>query len=103
MWYEEETTPKQEQKSVILTQAKEITEGIIQLNEALKMAQKNRQEKDKRLCELKLLEQKVEKSLANEEDDAKLNEIKLDQAKIQEERLCLLDSIKEDILITNQQ
>ncbi len=101
----EEIASKQtleEQKSAILTKAKEITGGIIELNEAIKSVQKTRLEKDKRLQELKLLEQKVEESLAKEENETKVNETRLDQGKIQEERSCLLDSIKEDILMINK-
>ncbi len=102
---DEEIASKQtleEQKSAILTKAKEITEGIIELNEAIKSIQKNRLEKDKRLRDLKLLEHKVEESLANEEDESKVDENRLDQANIQEERSCLLDSIKEDMLTINK-
>ena len=51
MGNEEEATPQQtleEQKSIILPKAEEITERIIAINEDIKSIQKGRQEKEKK-------------------------------------------------------
>ena len=49
------------------------------------------------MSELESIEEKTEEALTHEENVSKREGIKIDQARVQEERTSLLDSIKEDL------